>query len=597
MCGIAGILTSSLRPEVARAAASRMQDALIHRGPDDGGLWQSENGSATFAHRRLSILDLSGAARQPMTTPDGRFTICFNGEIYNFRELRAGLEKNGALFQTTSDTEVILRLYERDGLQCKNVLRGMYAFAIWDAQERLCALARDPFGIKPLYLHEGSGTLAFASELGALVQSQLFSPSLSHDGLVRYLESGSVPEPLSLIREVRCLAAGESLIWQNGNIERRQSRLTKFTSTQSFAGDAEAVTREALIDSVRHHFVSDVPVGIFLSGGLDSTALLALSKVTGQTGVKTFSVAVDDAEADESPVARRTAEHFGSEHHEMRLNAARAQQLFDAFLQHLDQPSIDGLNTFTVSSLAREHGMKVVLSGLGGDELFGGYSSFQKVPRMLAIHRLTAAIPSVSILAANALEGLGGKPQHRRMAEFLRGPCTVERAFSSLRGVFSQAEAASLASWITGEAIPVQTRSQPMENENIADEVSRLEICHYMRNQLLRDSDVMSMAHGLELRVPLVDRVLFDAVAAIPASIRLGKGKKLLMQAVPELPDWVVNQKKRGFLFPYQKWLSGTWSTRLDAASAGAPVPVVTWYQKWSLFVLRHCMTRLGLDP
>ncbi len=550
-----------------------------------------------MAHRRLAILDLSAGAAQPMTTPDGRYTLCFNGEIYNFRELRAELESTGVQFRTTSDTEVILQLYARDGQKCVKQLRGMFAFALWDAEKQIALLTRDPLGIKPLYVHCGEGVLAFASELRALAQSQLFTPTLDPLAVQRYFETGSVPEPLTLIQEAEMLEAGHTLEWQAGQTRIQPYWQLLLPASPPNTGNAIAVTREALLDTVKHHFVSDVPIGIFLSGGIDSTALLALANETGHQGCSTFSIAVDDAAADESAIARQTATHFGSDHHEMRLDARMAETLFAQFLTHLDQPTIDGFNTFTVSKLASTHGMKVVLSGLGGDEVFGGYASFAKIPQMCRWHGLVRAIPGLCQLLEHS------KPQHRRLAEFLRSPGTVEDAYASLRGIFSKAEAAQLTAWIIGvDVAQAESEKRKVKSEkwkaegSIADQVSVLELTRYMRNQLLRDSDVMSMAHGLELRVPFVDRALLERVAGIPAAIRLQAGKRLLTQAVPEVPAWVVNQKKRGFLFPFEQWLGSAWGEVFQAASSGAPVPVSNWYQKWSLFVLRHCMNQLSLS-
>jgi asparagine synthase (glutamine-hydrolysing) len=542
-----------------------------------------------MAHRRLAILDLSVGASQPMTTPDGRYTLCFNGEIYNFRELRAELESTGVQFATTSDTEVILQLYARDGQQCVKQLRGMFAFALWDGEKQTALLARDPLGIKPLYIHRGEGVLAFASELRALAQSQLFTPTLNPLAVQHYFETGSVPEPLTLIQEAAMLEAGHTLEWQAGQTRIQPYWQLLLPASPPTTGNAIAVTREALLDTVKHHFVSDVPVGIFLSGGIDSTALLALANETGHQGCSTFSIAVDEAAADESAIARQTATHFGSDHHEMRLDARMAETLFAQFLIHLDQPTIDGFNTFTVSKLASMHGMKVVLSGLGGDEVFAGYASFTKIPQMYRWHGLIRAIPGICPLLDR------NKSKHQRLADFLRSPGRVEDAYASLRGIFSQREAAQLTAWITGvEMAQVESGKRKAEG-SIADQVSVLELTRYMRNQLLRDSDVMSMAHGLELRVPFVDRTLLESVASIPAAIRLQAGKRLLTQAVPEVPTWVVNQKKRGFLFPFEQWLGSAWGEVFQAASSSAPVPVSTWYQKWSLFVLRHVMTQLGL--
>ena len=402
-----------------------------------------------------------------------------------------------------------------------------------------------------------------------------------------------MPEPLTLVQEAKMLEAGHALEWRNGECRSRPFWQLSFSATSSTADEAVKVTRSALLESVDHHFVSDVPVGIFLSGGIDSTALLALASKTGHAGCGTFSIAVDDEAADESAIARRTAAHFGSDHHELRLDARLAQELFSQFLDHLDQPTIDGFNTYIVSKLAAGHGMKVVLSGLGGDEVFGGYASFAKIPTMCRWHRIASRVPGLPAMLVRS------KPQHRRLAEFLQSPGTGADAYASLRGIFSKKEAAQLTAWITGR--PASTlqplaSSLQLQASTTSDQISELELTRYMRNQLLRDSDVMSMAHGLELRVPFVDRALLETVSGIPASLRLQSGKRLLTQAVPEVPDWVVNQKKRGFLFPFEKWLGSSWGDTFDNASHGAPVPMSTWYQRWSLFVLRQVISKSGLQ-
>jgi asparagine synthase (glutamine-hydrolysing) len=562
---------------------------LVHRGPDDAGHWTSSSGKACLGHQRLSILDLSGAGRQPMTRGD--LTICFNGEIYNFRELRAELEGHGVRFETQSDTEVILRLYEREGIASVRRLRGMFAFAIWDEANGLALLARDPLGIKPLYVYKSHGRLLFASELRALVGCGRFEVGLDEDAVGGYLTMGSVPEPLTLVKDVKMLEAGNTLTWQSGEMERLSYWQIGFLGGEA-PRDPVGWTRNALLESVRHHFVSDVPVGLFLSGGIDSTALLALANEVGHSGIRAFCVGVDDPAADESDVARRTAQHFGAQYEELRLDAHGARELFSDYLEAVDQPSIDGLNTFTVSALARREGVKVVLSGLGGDELFGGYASFQKIPKMLRAHRFGKMVPGTR-LGARLL--LRRKPQGRRLSEFLGSCGSVVDAYSSMRGIFSQAEAGALTRWLTGSEMDL-SYTAGLTYPTDLDAVSAMELTRYMRNQLLRDSDVMSMAHGLELRVPFVDRVLFEAVARVPARVRLQEGKRLLTDAVPEVPEWVVNQKKRGFLFPFQKWLGAEWGEMLDVATRGAPVPVVTWYQRWSIFMLRHAAQRLGLS-
>ena len=593
MCGIAGAFSTHLAPERLRTAVERMQQRLQHRGPDDQGVWQSPGGDAVLAHRRLSILDLSSAAHQPMSTPDGRYTIAFNGEIYNFRQLRAELEKAGVSFSSHSDTEVILRLYEREGIACVRRLRGMFAFVIWDAQERLAALARDPFGIKPLYLAEQNGSLWFASELKALRASGEIREQLDPRQLCRYFETGSVPEPGTLLREVRQLEAGSTLLWREGRSLSAQTYWSpRFDRRAPALDDAVALTRAALVDSVRAHFVSDVPVGLFLSGGLDSTALLALARHLGHEDLHTFSIGVDDTGMDESSVAARTARHFGTTHVEQQLNAATALQLFERFLNAQDQPSIDGLNTFTVAALAHAHGQKVVLSGLGGDELFGGYSSFHQVPQLAAAGRIARALLLPRLLGP-VLEH-SSPPKWQRIGSFLQRPATLSSAHATCRGIFCHRDARRLAAHFSGstEAEATPAPLAEVTGPTWLDTVSELELTRYMRNQLLRDSDVMSMAHGLELRVPLVDSVLFDTVAALPASIRLRPCKQLLREAVPEMPDWVTQAPKRGFLFPYQRWMEEHWHERFASVLQGLPANTPNWYQRWAVFVFQSWSRR-----
>ena len=594
MCGIAGILSSqTAEADRLEAPLIRMQEALRRRGPDDTGLWVSACGRARFAHTRLAILDLSPAGHQPMLSADGALSIVFNGEIYNFRELRAALEHDGVKFETRSDTEVLLRLYEREGSAMVERLRGMFAFAIWDGRKGRGFLARDPLGIKPLYYVQREGRLAFASEVGALQKAGLAGRELDGGALRRYFESGSVGEPRTLLKNVRCLPAGHTLMWEDGGVKIRAFWRLRFDSSDIRADAAVRLTREALLDSVRHHFISDVPVGVFLSGGIDSTAVLALSIATGQRDLQTFSIGVDDPGLDESSAAARTAAHFGTRHHELRLDAAAMSVSFPQFLACMDQPSIDGFNTFTVSGFARAQGMKVVLSGLGGDELFGGYPSFQRVPRLARLARLLHQVPGMS-LCGGLMERCLPRPHWRRAAGLLRRQPSMTGAWRAFRGVFTSHEARALALRYTGDLSEVEPESDDMDFSaaDERDQVSALELSLYMRNQLLKDSDVMSMAHGLELRVPLVDRQLFETVARIPADMRLQAGKRLLVDAVPEIPAWIAGAPKRGFLFPYEKWLSSEWGGAFQEVGTRLPVARPSWYQLWSVFMLERWLER-----
>ena len=543
-----------------------------------------------LAHARLAILDLSPAGHQPMSTPDGRFTIVFNGEIYNYRELREPLQKDGVVFRSNSDTEVVLRAYGAYGAECVAKLRGMFSFAVWDERERTCLLARDPFGIKPLYFHEANGQLVFASEVRALLASGLVRRELDPQGLHGYFRTGSVPEPRTLLRGVRCLEAGHLAIWQAGRLQARRYWKLRFQPEAVAAPEAARTVRQALLDSVAHHFISDVPVGVFLSGGIDSTALVGLARTVGRADLHTYSIAFPGTPGDEGGLAQRTAAHFGTTHHEWRLDAAAGRQLFSQYLQVMDQPSIDGLNTFTVSKFARDQGMKVVLSGLGGDELFGGYKSFREVPRLARLNRRLRLTGPVRA-GVRAVLRRARRPQLRRLGEMLGQPARLDTAYAALRGTFTAAEATVLTRHYTGEEVVNDFSSEELPTDPTPeDTVSRLELTRYMRNQLLRDSDVMSMAHGLELRVPFLDLPLMDTLTRIPSSTRLQPGKRFLLQAVPEVPDWIANQPKRGFLFPFDQWLGTEWREVFGALDRTCPVPTQTWYRKWAIFVLERWM-------
>jgi asparagine synthase (glutamine-hydrolysing) len=589
MCGIAGWFGQGMASDAVALTA-----ALRHRGPDGEGAWSDIDGCAGLVHTRLAILDLSGAGAQPMawpsrdagepanpdtSAPAERYSIVFNGEIYNFRELRAALEARGEHFTGHSDTEVLLRLLVRDGASALPLLAGMFAFALYDRERGTALLARDSFGVKPLYYVIHDGALAFASEvraLRALLQTSTPAAAALRDTLLW----GSVPEPDTLIEGIHAVPAGCFLEWDGATARVQRWHSLRFGATPAPA-DPVAATREALLESMRRHLVSDVPIGIFLSGGLDSTALLALARRVLGPGadIRTFSIGFDDPAYDESGIAARTAAHFGARHTQWRMTSAEGRDEISQYLAAMDQPTNDGFNTWCVSKLAKREGMKVVLSGLGGDELFGGYASFQQVPRFVRVHRLLGPLRP---LAAAVLGRTAAGSRWRRLAAFLQGPGTALAAFHVQRGFFTEAEARELTHSLTGVDPGAATWALDGLPDDAADVVSLLELTRFMRNQLLRDCDVFSMAHGVELRVPFVDTRLFAAVAAIPASVRLRPGKALLVEAVPEIPEWVRNQPKRGFRFPFQEWMHD-FGDVLAAADKATSVPLVTWYRRWAL--------------
>lgn len=590
MCGIAGILATGTVQEQLEWLLKRMEKALLHRGPDDQGIYIAANRNCAFTHTRLAILDLSSAGHQPMSTADGRYWITFNGEIYNFQELRSQLEALGEKFSSRTDTEVILKLYQRIGTDCVKQLRGMFAFAIWDNLEQTCFLARDPLGIKPLYYWQSHSTLVFASELRAVLASGLIEKTLSKEGLYGYLVSGSVPEPHTLIEDVHCLEAGHTLFWKTGQVSKSCYWQIDFSPESISEEDAIAKVRKALIDSIQYHFVSDVPVGVFLSGGIDSTAIVALSRQVQSGSLHTYSIAFAEKEWNEGDLAQNVANHFQTKHTEYKITASEGRKLLPHYLAAIDQPSIDGFNTFCVSRVAHQSGAKVVLSGLGGDEMFGGYKSFQTVPRMIHTRQKLKTLQPILAGVGIGLERWGTSTQVRRLGDFLQCDPTTEIAYRSFRGIFSHWEARQIIqSYFPYESLPernnsIVTRSFP----SLEDEISWLEISCYMRNQLLKDSDVMSMGWGLELRVPFVDKQLLESIASIPSNLRLQLGKKILVQAVPEIPNWIFNRPKRGFMFPYEAWMQKEWQDIFSDIQYPPRVSLKPWYRRWSLAILDY---------
>lgn len=523
-----------------------------------------------------------------------RYTIVFNGEIYNFRELRDELIAAGASFRSRSDTEVILECYRRHGPECAARFVGMFAFAIWDRVERTCYFARGPMGIKPLYIWQRGSALAFASEVRAVLEADLGPRRLCAEALRGYLMYGAVQDPLTLIEGVESLPAGHYLLWRNGQGEVRPFARRELAEQSISPADAVEAARDALEKSVRRHFVSDVPVSIFLSGGIDSTAIVALARRCGFDNLKTYCISFDEAEYNEGEAAARTARHFGVDHHEWRMTAADGRELFPRFLESLDQPSNDGFNTFCVSKLAHDQGAKVVLSGLGGDEVFGGYASFRAIPALMRWHRRLAASKRMRILGGRAAERFAVQNRWRRAGSFLQSSGGLAAAYWTMRGIFTPAEADRLAARYLG-ATEVGFGRDPFGAEppllpTVADGISYLEMTRYMQNQLLRDSDVMSMAWGLELRVPFVDKALLETVSRIPAAIRCASGKQLVLKAVPEIPPWIAGGRKRGFTFPFQQWVAGEWSDMFAALERQCPVRLGAWYRRWVLFTLEHCL-------
>ena len=603
MCGIGGILGFEGDRSALAGRLDALCRALKHRGPDSEGVFVSESADCGLVHTRLAILGLAPNGRQPMTIGERRYWITFNGEIYNFRALRSELQSRGCTFTTETDTEVILQLYRLEGPDCVRRLEGMFAFVIWDETEKKGFAARDPFGIKPLYYRLGSkGSFAFASEVKALLQLDATARRLNLNAVLGYLLSGSTPEPETLIQGILSLPAGHRMTWQYGKTAIESYWTPQFPQNAMSWSEAVDRTNAALEASVRRHFVSDVPVGVFLSGGLDSSALVALAARTGLRDLRTFCLRFDEPNYDESPIALRTARHFGYSFETWRLDADTARQVLAEYLNAMDQPSIDGFNTFCVARHARQSGMKVVLSGLGGDELFGGYASFHSIPQIMRGMTILNQL-GLQGVASRFFQSRGGP--YRRLAAAMQARPDWGIAYWAMRGVFTPAEALTLAKRFVADAGTLPSPEQLLATQGIGgellaptarDQVCSLEFSRYLKNQLLRDSDVYSMSWGMELRVPFVDRVLFEAIAPIPSHHRLATGKKLLKAAVPELPSWVTGRRKQGFVVPFARWALSEWNDQLGSTKAQAAVPLTTWYQRWSLFALDQFVSRHGIE-
>jgi asparagine synthase (glutamine-hydrolysing) len=580
LCGIAGIYAyRDIASSPDRTELFRVCEHMHKRGPDGSGAWFSEDGRIGLGHRRLSIIDLSDNAAQPMLCAEGRYVVTFNGEIYNYRELRERLERQGRRFRSASDTEVLLHLYRHKGADMVSDLRGMFAFAIWDTKQRTLFLARDPYGIKPLYFADDGSTFRFASQVKALLAGGGCARDPDLAGVAGFYLLGSVPEPYTTFASIRALPAGTTMLVD----ELGRGEIRKFFSISEIYRSAEGAKvspteaqeaiRTELLESVRYHLVSDVPVGIFLSGGIDSGALVGLVRDTGQN-VQTVTLRFEEfrgTDSDESTFAAETAKAYGMQHSTCLVTRKEFMEDFPKILAAMDQPSIDGFNSWFVSKAARMLGLKVALSGLGGDELFGGYVNFAQIPRLADALRWPLRIPFLpaaarSLLTSFDLGHLGISPKWASLLEY---GGTYESAYFLRRAVFLPRDLPGLlGSDIAAEGLrrlaPIEHISTVMEpglRSNFA-KVATLESAIYLRNQLLRDADWASMAHGLEVRVPFVDSVLLKRSAGHLLNAN-GKRKRLLASAPSRpLPQSVLIRPKQGFDTPLPRWLADVERTR-----------------------------------
>jgi asparagine synthase (glutamine-hydrolysing) len=604
MCGLSGIFayhSAAGMPSEIELLATR--DAMRSRGPDGAGKWWSADRRCGLGHRRLTILDLSDRASQPMISEDGRLVVVFNGEIYNYPELRVELEAGGVRFRTTSDTEALLHLYARDGREMVHQLRGMFAFAIWDQRRCGLFLARDPYGIKPLYTANDGWTFRFASQVKALLAGGHISRDPESAGHVGFYVFGSVPEPFTLYRDIRALPAGHTQ-WIDAAGPREPKPFVNLAALLAAQGqhsgpDSEIpeLVRAGVSESARAHLLADVEVGVFLSAGIDSGALLGLMRDTSPRDIRAITLAFEEfrgTDEDEAPLAAGVAEHYGARHIVRHVGEREFQDDLPAILDAMDQPSIDGINTWFVSKAAREAGLKVAISGLGGDELLAGYPSFVDVPRWRRRFGPLAAVPGIGRLARLVMRGFPwavatARPKALGLLEYAN---SWAGAYLLRRGLFLPYELSEVME--RDFAREGLRRLQPLRRlaaslvpdpgSNTA-RVCILESAHYMRNQLLRDADWAGMAHGIEIRVPLVDVTLLRSLAPAIPNMEPGLGKIALARAPSiRLPEAVLARAKTGFSVPTGAWMSA--ASQLGKSWHGGREPKGQVSRHWSRVVL-----------
>lgn len=610
MCGINGIFAYHYAAgPIDASELESTREAMAVRGPDGKGSWSSEDGRIGLGHRRLAVIDLSERAAQPMASGCGRFVIAFNGEIYNHGQLRRSLEARGHAFRTRSDTEVLLQLYAAKGEDMLAELRGMFAIAIWDGEERMLLLARDTYGIKPLYYADDGWTCRFASQVKALTRGGGIRTDAEPAGLVGFYLFGSIPEPFTTLADVRCVPAGSAMrIDCRGAGRPRQYRTLaavyrEATSRPRKSGGCAAALKTALRESVAQHLTADVPIGCLLSGGVDSGALVGLMRDAGAIDIATVTVAFQDLQGrpeDETRRATEIAKLYGSTHTVRAFDQGEIEEELPRIFAAMDQPSIDGVNVWLAAKAACERGAKVMISGLGGDELLGGYSSFRQIPQLVRALRVAGSVPfagrALRRLLAPVTAEMGLHPKAAGLLEF---GGSYAGAYLLKRGLFMPWELDSLLDPDLA-AIGLQ-RLAPMGCLNRAlspqlptafARVSVLEASFYMRNQLLRDMDWASMAHSLEVRVPFVDHVLLAEAARHSDLLAKGEGKAILASApsIP-LPHALLAQPKTGFTTPIAlaptRYLAGVASRGEEWRGGGRREP---WARSWSRLVAAATM-------
>ena len=618
MCGIGGILNFNHK-DVEKEPLKRMADSMRHRGPDAEGFFLDHE--LGLAHRRLSIIDLSAAANQPFIDGEDRFVIVFNGEIYNYAEVKSQIHNYP--FRTNGDTEVILAGYIQWGPESLSRLRGMFTIVIWDKQERELFIARDRLGVKPLYYYLDENQFVFASELRAILTVGNIKRTLDPGAVAEYFRYQSVSFPFSPVRGIRQLEAGTWMQIKNGVVKTNKywdPTTTHYDFKYTEKKEVEHKVRELMLQSVKRRLVSDVPVGAFLSGGIDSSAVVALMAEAGDSSLNTFNISFDESEFDESRYADLVAKKFGTRHTQIRLRPeAMLDELTNA-LDAMDTPSGDGINTYVVSKAIHETGIRVALSGVGGDELFAGYPIFLNYIHLLQKQWIWEAPEKLRVLAGSFM-GKGERKDRMRQILKLSSP-EIAQTYPIFRQIISPAALRELTN-LNGygqETLSNQllNKKQALAKLPFYSQVTAAEYMGYTQQTLLKDTDQMSMANSLEIREPFFDQDLVEFVMSVPDHFKVPVyPKSLLVESLkPMLPDEIVHRKKQGFVFPWDQWmkkelrsfcdlhinqiarrdfihgdrLKYTWNSFLNGDHN------IRWVEMWSFVVLNYWMEKNNID-
>lgn len=630
MCGINGLIGIA-DTNIAKQKVIAMNRRMQHRGPDDEGVFVQEK--VALGHRRLSIIDLSAAGHQPMQSFDGRYQIVYNGELYNFKELKfelqrvvAGSNQQAYIFQTNTDTEVIIAAYIRWGSDCVKRFNGMFAFAIWDTQNKELFIARDRLGIKPLYYFYTNGVFGFSSEIRSLLASDLLPKKIDENGLIDYLRYQTVHAPNTIVKGVKMLMPGHCIEMKNEALKiKKYWSLTDNISHESKGKSYKEVCKDVnvlLSKAVERRLIADVPFAAFLSGGIDSSVIVGLMSKVSSEKVKTFNVSFDESEFSEAKYAQLIAKKFNTDHHEIRLTPSDFMKELPNALKAMDHPSGDGPNTYVVSKATKNAGITMALSGLGGDELFAGYDVFK---RSLALNKkawLNTIPKFIRGVGGNALKKIKPSVASEKMAELLKQDKINFNSFYPItRQVLMDEQILSILKSnqvIKNSVAEIIEESHISKHQSQISQVSIAEISTYMQNVLLRDTDQMSMANALEVRVPFIDYTLVEYVLGIPDNYKSTiSPKKLLVDAMGDLlPSEVVNRPKMGFTLPWKHWmkkeLKSFCEEKMIALSKRSlfneqevrqmwlnflsDYPATTWSRIWHLVVLENWLQENNIE-